>query len=171
MYDLKKDIRIHNALWKDTIEIQRGKQMSTLYVAFKGNGNSANKIVRNLCGDKLFLTNSYNGLKKDIDNISGTYDLVFMFGLDKRLKGSIRIEHAAQRGDVCLYSDIDLDSIAVKLNKTGIIANIGNTPVQSLCNEAYWYMLRKYDRHAVFFHVPSIAYITETFIEKVRSVL
>ncbi len=27
--------------------------MSTLYVSFKGNGNSANKIVRNLNGDKL----------------------------------------------------------------------------------------------------------------------
>lgn len=145
--------------------------MSTLYVAFKGSGNSSNKIVRNLCGDKLFLTNSYKGLKKDIDSISGTYDLICMFGLDKNLKGSIRIEHAAQKEDVCLYSAINLDSIAVKLNKTGIIANIGKTPVQSLCNEAYWYMLRKYDRHAVFFHVPSITYITETFIEKIKSIL
>lgn len=31
--------------------------MPTLYAAFKGNGNSANKIVRGLDGDKLFLTN------------------------------------------------------------------------------------------------------------------
>ena len=38
----------------------------TWYVAFKGNGNSSNKIVRNLNGDKLFLTNSYGGLKNDI---------------------------------------------------------------------------------------------------------
>ncbi len=66
--------------------------MSVLYVAFKGNGNSSNKIVRSLSGDKLFLTNSYSGLKKDIDNISGTYDLVYMFGLDKKLKGNIRID-------------------------------------------------------------------------------
>ena len=47
--------------------------MSVLYVAFKGNGNSSNKIVRSLSGDKLFLTNSYSGLKKDIENISGIY--------------------------------------------------------------------------------------------------
>lgn len=51
--------------------------MSTLYVGFKGNGNSSNKIVRSLSGDKSFLTNSYEGLKKDIDSISDTYDSVY----------------------------------------------------------------------------------------------
>ncbi len=91
--------------------------MSVLYVAFKGNGNSGNKIVRNLSGDKLFLTNSYSGLKRDIDQINGTYDFVYMFGLDKALNGNVRIECAAQRGDVCLYSDLDFHSIAMKLNK------------------------------------------------------
>lgn len=145
--------------------------MSVLYVAFKGNGNSANKIVRNLSGDKLFLTNSYSGLKKDIDNIIGTYDFVYMFGLDKRLKGNVRIDCRAQKGDVCLESDMDYGSIAMKLNKNGIIANIGNTTTQSLCNVAYWYMLRKFNCHVIFFHVPSIKYITDNFIEKVRTVL
>ena len=145
--------------------------MSILYVAFKGNGNSSNKIVRSLDGDKLFLTNSYNGLMKDIDNMNGTYDLVYMFGLDKRLKGTVRIDCVAQKGDICLYSDMDFISIAMKLNKSGITASIGNTPTQSLCNEAYWYMLRKCNCHVVFFHVPSTKYITENFIEKIRSVL
>lgn len=96
--------------------------MPTLYAAFKGNGNSANKIVRSLDGDKLFLTNSYGGLKKDIDNVNDTYDL-------------------------------------------------GNTPMQSLCNEAYWHMLKKYNCHVLFFHVPSIKYITEDFQRKVSAVL
>ncbi len=145
--------------------------MSVLYVAFKGNGNSGNKIVRNLSGNKLFLTNSYSGLKTDIDQIDGTYDFVYMFGLDKALKGSVRIESVAKRGDVCLYSDLDFHAIAMQLNKSGIMTHIGNTPIQSLCNEAYWYMLRKYNCHALFFHVPSIKYITEEFIEKVRTVL
>ena len=145
--------------------------MSILYVAFKGNGNSSNKIVRNLNGDKLFLTNSYNGLKKDIDNINGIYDLVYMFGLDKSLKGNVRIDCVAQKDDVCLYSDIDINLIAMKWNQSGIITNIGNIPTHYLCNEAYWYMLRKYNCHVVFFHVPSIMYITETFIEKVKNAL
>ena len=145
--------------------------MSTLYAAFKGNGNSANKIVRSLDGDKLFLTNSYNGLKQDIDNINGTYDIVYMFGLDKRLKGNVRIDCVASKDDVYLYSDVDFHSIALKWNQRGIIADIGNTPIQSLCNEAYWHMLKKYNRQVVFFHVPSIKYITEDFIEKIKTVL
>ena len=145
--------------------------MPTLYAAFKGNGNSANKIVRSLDGDKLFLTNSYHGLKQDIDNISGAYDVVYMFGLDKRLKGNIRIDCVAQKDDVRLYSDVDFHSIAIELNQRGIITDIGNTPIQSLCNEAYWHMLKKYNRQAVFFHVPSIKYITEDFIEKIKASL
>ena len=115
--------------------------MSTLYVAFKGNGNSSNKIVRSLSGDKLFLTNSYNGLKKDIDDINTTYDLVYMFGLDK------------------------------KLNKSGIDTIIGNIPIQSLCNEAYWHMLKKFNCHVLFFHIPSIKYITDNFIKKIEVAL
>lgn len=145
--------------------------MSVLYVAFKGNGNSSNKIVRALSGDKLFLTNSYNGLKKDIEIINDTYDLVYMFGLDKRLEGKIRIDCVAQRGEVRLYSTVDFDSIAMKLNQNGIITYIGNMPAQSLCNEAYWYMLRKYNCHVIFIHIPSIKYVTEEFIGKVRAVL
>lgn len=145
--------------------------MSVLYVAFKGNGNSSNKIVRNLNGDKLFLTNSYGGLKNDIDNINCAYDLVYMFGLDKNLKGNIRIDCVAQRDKVCLYSTVNVDSIAMKLNQNGIITNIGNTPIQSLCNEAYWYMLRKYNCQVIFIHVPSKKYVTEDFIEKVRAAL
>ena len=145
--------------------------MSVLYVAFKGNGNSSNKIVRKLNGDKLFLTNSYGGLKNDIDNINCAYDLVYMFGLDKNLKGNIRIDCVAQRDQVYLYSTVNVDSIAMKLNQNGIITNIGNTPIQSLCNEAYWYMLRKYNCQVIFIHVPSKKYVTEDFIEKVRAAL
>lgn len=145
--------------------------MPVLYVAFKGNGNSSNKIVRNLNGDKLFLTNSYGGSKKDIDNIDRAYDLVYMFGLDKNLKGTVRIDRVAQKDEVYLHSTVNVDSIAMKLDQNGIITNIGDTPTRSLCNEAYWYMLRKYNCHVIFIHVPSIKYVTEDFIGKVRAAL
>ena len=152
--------------------------MATLYVAFKGEGNSSNKIVRHLSGDTLFLTNSYDGLKRDIESIASDsdlnlpqYDLIYMFGVDKALKGNIRIEHVAQKGTACLYSKIDLNLIIERLNKNGVAANIGNAPTRSLCNEAYWDMLKKYDCRAVFFHVPSVKYITETFIERVKAAL
>jgi len=143
----------------------------TLYVGFKGNRNSSNIIVSNLIGEKLYLTNSYAGICKDIENISNTYDLVYMFGLDKTLRGGIRIDCVAKRDDVCLYSDIDFDRLAEKLIERGIITSIGNTPKQTLCNEAYWYMLRKYNCNVIFLHVPSIKYITESFIERVQSAL
>lgn len=145
--------------------------MQILYVAFKGNGNSANKIVRSLSGDQLFLTNSYHGLKRDIDHINHTYDFVYLFGLDKSLRGNVRIDSIAKKDGICLSSEMDFDSLAMKLNKSGIITNVGNTPTQSLCNEAYWHMLKKFNCHAVFFHVPSIKYITENFIEKIKTVL
>lgn len=142
--------------------------MRTLYVAFNGKGNSSNKIVSNFIGDKLFLTNSYTGLKRDIDSIHDTYDLVYMFGLDKQLRGDIRIDSIAAKDDVYLSTDIDLDAIRTKLNQNGIAASISTTPTKYLCNEAYWYMLNKYDNRVVFFHVPSIGYITEEYIAKIK---
>lgn len=142
--------------------------MHILYVAFKGNGNSSNRIVSNLTGDKLFLTNSFAGLKKDIDSIKEAYDLVYMFGLDKKLKGNVRIDCIAQRDGVRLCSDIDLAAITTRLNNSGIAVSIGDTPTTYLCNEAFWYMLRKYNNHVVFIHVPSIRYIDEAFITKIK---
>ena len=145
--------------------------MSNLLVAFKGNGNAANKIVRNLDGDKLFLTNSYSGLIKDIDNLDAHYELVYMFGLDKKLNEGIRIERVASKNDISLYSDLDLNAFAAKLNESKISVSIGNTPTKTLCNDAFWYMLKKYNRRVVFFHVPSIKYITQAFIESIKNIL
>ena len=145
--------------------------MCTLYVAFKGKGNSSNKIVSSFEWDKLFLTNSYMGLKKDIDSVNDTYDLVYMFGLDKQLRGDIRIDSVAAKDGVRLCSDIDLETIKTNLNENGIAAGIGTTPTKYLCNEAYWYMLNKYDNRVVFFHVPSIRYITEEYIANIKKAI
>ena len=119
----------------------------------------------------MFLTNSYIGLKKDIDSIDGTYDLIYMFGLDKKLKGNVRIDCSAVKDDMRVYSDIDINAIIKRLVISGIDTYIGNTPARSLCNAAYWHMLKKYNSHVVFFHVPSIRYITEEFIEKIKTTL
>lgn len=142
-----------------------------LYVAFKGTGNSSNKIVRNLKGDKLFLTNSFDGLKRDIEGESGIYDTVYMFGLDKNLKGRIRVEQCATKNNISISSELDIEKLIVNLNKSGIAAEMGNTPKESLCNTAYWYMLNKYYNKVAFFHVPSIKYINEDFISKIKLTL
>lgn len=139
-----------------------------LYVAFKGKGNSSHKLVADLGGESLFLTNSMAGLKKDIADLQGEHDVIYMFGVDKTLKGNVRIEtHAIQDRQV-IFSRLDLDTLALKLTRNGVSAKLGHTPRQSLCNEAYWHMLHKYDGHAVFFHVPSIRYIEESFVQAFR---
>lgn len=61
--------------------------MNILYVAFKGKNNASYQLLSNLNGDKLLLTNSHDGLKRDIDMKSEQYDLIFMFGIDKTLNG------------------------------------------------------------------------------------
>lgn len=86
-------------------------------------------------------------------------------------RGDIRIDSVAAKDGVWLCSDIDVDAIMRKLNENGIVVSIGTTPTKYLCNEAYWYMLNKYDKRVVFFHIPSIGYITEEYIEKVKNAI
>ena len=66
--------------------------MKILYTGFKGQYNSSYRLVNGIAGEKLFLTNSFEGLKNDIENIYEEFDAVYMFGLDKNLKNSVRIE-------------------------------------------------------------------------------
>lgn len=46
-----------------------GNLMRVLYTGFKGKNNSSYQLVSNISGEKLFLTNSFEGLKKDIVNV------------------------------------------------------------------------------------------------------
>ena len=142
-----------------------------LSVAFKGIGNSSNKLVSTLNGDKVFLTNSYGGLQRDIAEIRQNYNVVYMFGLDKKLKGTIRIERSAIRDNEIISSELDIDAFVRGLNDTGIIAKIGTHPRQSLCNDAYWHMLKKFNGRVVFFHIPSVKYLTEDYIANITTAL
>mgnify|MGYP000478572367 CR=1 FL=1 len=54
-------------------------------------------------GDKIFLTNSFSGLHREISGLSADYDLIFMFGLDKRLRESVRIEGRAELDGQTLF--------------------------------------------------------------------
>lgn len=83
-----------------------------LLVAFKGSGNSANRLVSALQGEKLFLTNSYAGLREDIAQLNGSFDVIYMFGLDKRLKGDIRPETCALLNGQMIFSRLDVSGLA-----------------------------------------------------------
>lgn len=70
--------------------------MNILFTAFKGKNNASAVLLDMISGDKLYLTNSYVGLEKEILNLEKTYDIVLMFGLDKNLNNEIRIENIAE---------------------------------------------------------------------------
>jgi len=142
-----------------------------LYIGFKGKNNTSCVLVKRLSQNPYMLTNSFAGLRKDIENLTGTYDCVLMFGIDKNLKDSVRIERVAEREGVRLLSDLDLDDISKSLNSAGVRNNISDNPTQYLCNEAYWFSLQKFNRKVVFIHIPSIKYANQELYEKVKVAL
>ena len=66
--------------------------MRKLYTAFKGSHNTSFQLVNQINGVRMFLTNSFQGVEKDILSLSTDYDAIYMFGTDISLKNSIRIE-------------------------------------------------------------------------------
>ena len=73
--------------------------LKVLYTGFKGKNNSSYQLLFKHPGHKLFLTNSFKGLEKDIMNVTDQFDLVVMFGLDTSLKEFVRIESVAEVED------------------------------------------------------------------------
>lgn len=71
--------------------------MDILLTAFKGEHNSSYQLIKDVECDKLFLTNSFEGLEEDIEECDcEQYSAVIMFGLDTKLKDRIRIDVRAQ---------------------------------------------------------------------------
>lgn len=127
-----------------------------LYIGFKGKNNSSSILVNSLSSQGCLLTNSFAGLKKDIDNLSGDYDAVYLFGVDKTLTDSFRIEQCADREKIRLTTALDLKAISERLSAAGIKSTLSDNPTHFLCNEAYWYLLEKYRGRAMLIHIPTI---------------
>ena len=67
-----------------------------LYIGFKGKNNASCILVQSISKNHYLLTNSFGGLKKDIELLGDSYDCIIMFGIDKNLRNSVRIEKAAE---------------------------------------------------------------------------
>ena len=96
---------------------------NTLLLGFKGKNNLSGLLVKQLEGDSCLLTNSFSGLKKDIDAIGAGYDCAVLFGTDKDLAGTVRIEGAAEKEGVRRFPDPDgaeLESLAAEGSASGI---------------------------------------------------
>ncbi len=114
------------------------------------------------------LTNSFPGVKRGIDSIPGTYEQVIMFGCDKSLKDGVRLERFAEKNGKKLETSLDLALLSQKLIDGGIANTISVTPTHYLCNEAYWYALKKFEGKAVFIHIPTLKNIDKSFIDKMK---
>ena len=53
--------------------------MKKLYTAFKGSHNTSFQLVNQINGDRLFLTNSFQGLEKNILSLSTDYDAIYVW--------------------------------------------------------------------------------------------
>ena len=142
-----------------------------LYTGFRGDRNASGLLAQQLAQDCCLLTNSFSGLKRDIDAIDRVFDYAVMFGVDKELTDSIRIERSAEKDGVRYSSSLDLEGFAESFRTAGLAAVVSDTPTSWLCNEAYWHMLRKYDGRAVFIHIPTARNVDGMFVQRIRQAL
>lgn len=129
--------------------------MKTLYTAFKGKNNASCQFVDKISGVHLFLTNSFMGLEKDIASITGDFDRIYMFGVDKTLKNAIRVEKCAGKEKQLLYTNLELEQMIEKMKKSQITCYVSDVPASYLCNAAYYEMLRHFSGKALFIHIPT----------------
>ena len=141
-----------------------------LFIGFKGKNNTSGMLANLLSSDPLLLTNSFSGLRRDIDSICGEYENVVMFGVDKSLISSVRIERIASLNGVKRVSDINLQKLKDSLIKAGVTTEISEHPTSYLCNDAYWYALEKFSGNAVFIHVPTVKNMNEGITDGIKSV-
>lgn len=138
--------------------------MSLLFTAFKGGHNSSYNLIKDLGSDKLFLTNSFDGLRNDIENYDcGAYTAVIMFGLDTKLKDKARIEVCAKNDSKILNTALDATRISQAFSANGALNVVSDKTEISLCNYAYYLMLEKMSGQAIFIHIPSQKFLTEEF--------
>lgn len=142
-----------------------------LFVGFKGKNNSSSMLVSSISSEHFLLTNSFEGVRKDIDELFEDYDEVYLFGADKNLSDSFRIERLAEKGGKRLKSKLDLEKVKEQFASFRIKAEILNTTTKYLCNDAYWYLLEKYKGNAVLIHIPTVKNFKEEGISDVKKAI
>ena len=141
-----------------------------LYIGFKGKNNSSCILAKSISADSYLLTNSFEGLKRDIESLNCSYDSVILFGIDKNLTDAVRIERVAEK-DTKHYSVLNLENMSAQLEAIGVSNYLSDKPTHYLCNAAYWYLLRKFNGKAVLIHIPSIKNINERLMEGIKLAL
>ena len=148
-----------------------GYMSNTLLLGFKGKNNLSGLLVKLLGGDSCLLTNSFSGLKKDIDAIGAGYDCAILFGTDRDLAGTVRIEGAAEKEGVRRFPLPDPEQAAASFREAGLEARVSDAPTAWLCNEAYWHLLGKFSGRAMLIHIPTAKNTDGLFLSRVQTAL
>ena len=141
---------------------------NSLFIGFKGKNNASAVLAEAFSPCRCLLTNSFSGLAKDIEGIKEGCDAVYLFGIDKNLKDSLRVETAAEKEGVRLETCLDTDALRIRLEAAGVRTGLSGTPTHYLCNEAYWRLLRRFGGRAVLIHIPALRYFDEAWIPLIR---
>lgn len=119
----------------------------------------------------MFLTNSFAGLACDIDELEKDYDAVIMFGIDKSISTSLRVERCAQLHGEILETKLYADQLARGFRENGIHCDISDTPTHYLCNAAYFRMLKKTGGKAILVHIPGARGMTQELMTGILKTL
>ena len=143
--------------------------MKILYTAFKGKNNTSYQVASRLNGTVLFLTNSFQGLEKDIATIVNDYDVVYMLGCNKSLNNKIKIETCAEYNGERIFTEFDISELKKRIDNK-LSYSISYSPTKYLCNAAFYHMLKK-NKNTVFIHIPSISGMNNCLIEDIIELL
>ena len=141
--------------------------MKILFTAFKGANNTSFQLINQLDANAVLLTNSFNGVEKDIVSVGDSYDVIYMFGVDKTLMNKVRIESCAHYNGEMINTDYDIFCLEKRLKSVHIACEVSDVPAKYLCNAAYYHMLKKYS-NTVFIHIPSIKGMSERLLESLK---
>ena len=139
--------------------------MKILFTAFKGIHNTSFQLVDQTAANYILLTNSFQGVEKDIASIGSDDSIVYMFGVDKKLIDKVRIETCATYNDETVCTDFDVYYLETMLRSVGVSYTISDKPTRFLCNAAYYYMLKK-NPNTVFIHIPSLKGMSIELMDK-----
>lgn len=141
----------------------------TLYIGFKGKNNASRVLIEAISANNYLLTNSFFGLKRDIELLSNAWECVILFGIDKNLKDTVRIERVAEK-ETKECTVLNIDELSIRLDAVGISNYISDKPTHYLCNDAYWYLLHKFNGKALLIHIPSGKNLKKNNVEGIKKV-
>lgn len=125
--------------------------MKYIYVGFKGKNNPSSYIATQF-QESFLLTNSFQGIDKDIHKIEDCKDGIILFGLRPKLKNQIQVEQICCYNGNKISSKFDFSHLSQALKDFEVKFN--KSPSKYLCNYAYYRLCEKFSGNVILLHIP-----------------